>query len=156
MLFRSLDVVKRAAVGGPGGKSFDSGVNGSGLASIATETGPYKRSCNILYIDAIKRLHLTFNNGGTTKGNLYHGFLHHNRYNRTMQIEFEPHDSIYKVVLSADDFCVNAIQFHTMAVLVSPTYGAPLNDTILPTEIVLANATNETIVGVHGRFGVVG
>lgn len=143
------NVTKNIAVGGAGGQLFDSGVNPSGLASIEVETGAYKQN----YVNVIKRLHLTFRDGHTTKENIYWGISCHPQNNKSFHFPIDQHDSIESIHIWADEKLVCAVQFHTKAGITSPMFGAPPKKIEDSATVIKLDQPNENIVGIYGRFG---
>ncbi|CAB9519546.1 expressed unknown protein [Seminavis robusta] len=144
-------LTKLEAVGGKGGHLFDSGCNPSGVKKVRIEYGKFDWNGN-KYLCLVKRVFLDFTDGNAVS---YIGCGVCTTGKVTSTFELCPNDEISKVVVWSDDKYVTAIQFYTMAGIVSPMYGIPKDKNSKDknsVETTFEGGPGSRLVGIHGRF----
>lgn len=144
---------KKSPAGGRGGSMFDSGCNLSGVTRVAIVCGTAFHWLKD-YRFAIKRIYLMFNDKDQRtlgKNVVFGGFaLGAGGNNHTFFFDLAPHDTISKVVVWADNYLANAVQFHLISGHTSPMFGIPVSDA-KPTTF--CGGAGSQLVGIYGRYG---
>ncbi|CAB9498780.1 Jacalin-related lectin [Seminavis robusta] len=164
------NINKIAAVGGCGGRPFDSGCNPSNVKKVHIEIGSMMTNFqkDAKYPCTIKRIYLEFDDYPGACDNTdvaFHGCSVRGQWEKEEHtFEVNPDDGITKIVVWSDGTRVTAVQLHTLRGFVSPMYGMYLpgleatefeGGMPLPgseaTEF--EGGPSSRLAGIHGRFG---
>lgn len=151
------NVVRMPGYGGNGGSLFDSGVNPSGVAKVQLELGYfswfsalYPHGCKSPHVCVVKRFHVSFRDGMDTSHAIYHGQpVDQEGENARCVFSIPRGDSISSISIWSDQYCVNAIHITLASGVMSPMFGTPSHSA----SMAVINTQNQTVLGIHGRYG---